>query len=67
MSGILQQTGRVLKGVRWYFTNLMGDQAYAGYVSHQQATHPEEPPMTNREFWADRYKEQERNPSSRCC
>lgn len=53
------------RGVRWFFTNLMGDNAYATYVSHQNATHPGEPVMSEREFWRQRYQAQASEP--RCC
>lgn len=55
----------VVRSVSWYVTNLMGDSAYATYVSHQQATHPGEPVMTEREFWKKRYADQAAEP--RCC
>ncbi|MGF3054006.1 YbdD/YjiX family protein [Microbacterium sp. YY-03] len=57
--------GTAFKNVRWYVTNLMGDNAYATYVAHQQATHPGQPVMTEREFWQKRYADQATEP--RCC
>jgi len=58
---------RAARGVRWYVTNLMGDTAYATYVAHQRATHPDAEPLTEREFWRARYAEQDADPGSRCC
>lgn len=57
--------GSAMRSVRWYVTNLMGDNAYATYVAHQQATHPDAPVMTEREFWKKRYADQAAEP--RCC
>lgn len=56
---------RAAKSVRWYVTNLMGDNAYATYVAHQARTHPGAPVMTEREFWRKRYADQAAEP--RCC
>lgn len=58
---------RPCRGIRWYMTNLMGDNAYKTYVAHLAATHPGTTPMTEREFWRARYAEQDANPGSRCC
>jgi uncharacterized short protein YbdD (DUF466 family) len=45
----------------------MGDHAYEGYLAHQRTTHPDERPLDVGEFWAERYREQDANPGSRCC
>ncbi|MFF0911809.1 YbdD/YjiX family protein [Microbacterium enclense] len=55
------------RGLRWYVTTLMGDRAYDVYVAHHRAHHPDEPPVTERQFWRQRTDEQERNPGARCC
>ena len=64
VGGLIARAGR---GIRWYITNLMGDTAYATYTAHHRAHHPDEPPMTERQFWRDRMDEQDRNPGARCC
>lgn len=64
---LLSVAGRVGRGIRWYITNLMGDSAYATYVAHQHRQHPEEEPMTERQFWRQRMDDQDRNPGARCC
>ncbi|MCB7135881.1 YbdD/YjiX family protein [Cellulosimicrobium marinum] len=55
------------RAVRWYVRQVMGDDAYATYVAHRQATHPGGTVMTEREFWRARHAEQDANPGSRCC
>ncbi|MEY2847522.1 MAG: hypothetical protein RI885_187 [Actinomycetota bacterium] len=62
--------GTVVGGVRrarWFITSLMGDRAYDVYVAHRSARHPELPAITERQFWIERYREQESSPQSRCC
>lgn len=58
---------RLISGIRWYVTSLMGDTAYERYVQHRALSHPGEAPLTEREFWRMRYAEQGDNPGSRCC
>jgi len=58
---------RAGRSIRWYVTSLMGDTAYATYLTHHQRHHPDEQPMTERQFWRDRMDEQDRNPGARCC
>lgn len=64
---ILAFIGRAGRGIRWYVTNLMGDSAYATYVAHQHRRHPDEEPMTERQFWRQKMDDQDRNPGARCC
>lgn len=59
--------GTVLRQVRWYVHEVMGDNAYAKFVAHQRANHPGEPIPTEREFWREKHAEAERNPKTRCC
>lgn len=40
---------------------------YAGYLEHQRRCHPEEPPLSEREFY-DRYlRSRYEGADSRCC
>ena len=59
--------GRGARSIRWYVTSLMGDRAYEIYVAHLAVEHPGEPPLSEREFWVQRYREQEATPGARCC
>ncbi|MGV2900048.1 YbdD/YjiX family protein [Microbacterium sp. AGC62] len=67
LRALLGAVGRVGRGIRWYMTNLMGDSAYVTYVAHQRRVHPDEEPMTERQFWRERMDDQDRNPGARCC
>lgn len=63
----VQAVARGARSVWWYLTALMGDTAYRTYVEHHRAVHPDEEPLTEREFWRQRYADQDANPGSRCC
>lgn len=56
-----------VRGVRWYVTSLMGDRAYDTWVAHLALEHPDQTPVSEREFWRARYREQETTPGARCC
>ena len=64
---LIGAAARVGRGIRWYMTTLMGDTAYATYVAHHRRHHPDEDPMTERQFWRQRMDDQDRNPGARCC
>lgn len=55
------------RGVVWYIKSLMGDTAYQNYLAHHHSRHPTVPPLTEREFWVARYRDQDASPTSRCC
>ena len=55
------------RGIRWWVTSVMGDNAYARYLDHLARTHPDHPVPTEREYWRERYAEQEARPGARCC
>ncbi|MFD2756875.1 YbdD/YjiX family protein [Gulosibacter faecalis] len=51
----------------WYLNGMMGGHAYERYVNHLRREHPEAEPMTEREFWRAKAREEDENPSARCC
>lgn len=57
----------VLRGVRWWVSSVMGDNAYPRYVQHLALHHPGETPPSEREYWRAKYAEADRQPSARCC
>ena len=58
---------RAVRGVRWYVTTLMGDRDYERYVAHLRREHPDAGVPTEKEFWRQRWAEQDANPGPRCC
>ncbi|WP_342612282.1 YbdD/YjiX family protein [Tsukamurella paurometabola] len=43
----------------------MGDNHYERYLAHRRATHPDEPVMTEREYWKARHDGT--TVTARCC
>ncbi|WP_226345284.1 YbdD/YjiX family protein [Agilicoccus flavus] len=66
-AAMLGRARRVASSLRWYVRGVVGEDAYDRYVAHLRATHPDAPIPTEREFWREKYAEQERNPKTRCC
>ena len=55
------------RGIRWWVTSVMGDNAYARYAAHLARNHPGQPVPTEREYWRQRHAEADANPAARCC
>lgn len=55
----------LLRQVRWYVSNLMGDNAYERYVARHAVEHPGHPPMPERQWWRERSNGMEKQV--RCC
>lgn len=64
---LLTRAGAAWRGIRWYMTSLMGDNAYATYLAHHKRHHPGVAPLSERQFWRERMDDQDRNPGARCC
>ncbi|WP_078292875.1 YbdD/YjiX family protein [Mycobacterium sp. D16R24] len=58
---------KVINGLVWWFTSLMGDHDYQRYVEHLRRRHPGHAVPTEAEFWRARYADADANPSARCC
>ena len=63
----MQTLGKTLSTARWYWRGVTVADAYERYVDHLRRTHPGAPIPTERDFWRQKYADQERNPTSRCC
>jgi len=50
-----------------FFRDVMGEDAYRKYRAHHAATGCAAAPMSEREFWKDRFDRQDANPGGRCC
>jgi uncharacterized short protein YbdD (DUF466 family) len=64
---VLAALGSAARGVRWWVSSVMGDNAYARYLEHLAARHPGTPVPSEREYWRDRYAAMDANPGARCC
>ena len=56
---------RALKAASWYIGAVLGDDQYDRYVDHRRRLHPDEPVLTEREFW--RVKHGDGAVTVRCC
>ena len=57
MRAAAREAWQVLRGV-------FGERAYENYLAHHTAQHPDEPPLSEREFWR---RQGDREPPARCC
>lgn len=64
---VIEQVRRGVRGLRWYWRGVTGADAYERYVAHLRRHHPGCEVPTERQFWKDKYAEQESNPKTRCC
>lgn len=67
MSAVLEWVTSRSRSLAWFVTSLMGERAYDIYVAHLALEHPGQAPLGEREFWIQRYREQDANPGARCC
>lgn len=51
----------------WGLKGVMGGHAYERYVSHLRQEHPEQEPLSEKEFWKEKAKLDEKNVQARCC
>ncbi|MFN8096856.1 MAG: YbdD/YjiX family protein [Dermatophilaceae bacterium] len=61
------EASRAFADLRWWWRGVTGADAYERYVGHLEREHPGCPVPTEREFWREKYADQDRNPRSRCC
>jgi uncharacterized short protein YbdD (DUF466 family) len=57
----------IARQIRWYCGALMGDSHYQRYVEHRRRAHPDEPLLSEREYWKMRYAATDSNLGMRCC
>ena len=58
---------RHVAGIGRYIGDLMGDRHYQYYLEHHRRHLPDDPPMSEREYWRTRHAAQDRSPQGRCC
>ena len=56
------RAAEVARQIGWYWGTLMGDNHYRRYVEHRGRTHPDEPVVSEREYWRMRHDATESNP-----
>ena len=63
MSSLMERLSQAKK----FVDGVLGADKYQHYLEHQARTHPDQKPMSEREFWKDYTDWQEKNPEGRCC
>lgn len=66
-TGMLEQVQRLAGRVRWYVRGVTGSDAYDNYLRCHAARGDTTAPMTESQFWRDRYERQQHHPEGRCC
>ncbi len=67
MGRIAGRSRQAARQISWYCGTLMGDNHYRRYVDHRARTHPDEPVLSEREYWKLRHRATDANPGARCC
>lgn len=67
MTSAMKLPVTIARNVWWYMGELVGDHDYEKYVAHMQANHPGCEIPSKKQFWRDRYRDQDANPGTRCC
>lgn len=55
------------RAVSWYVKEVVGENDYEHYVAHLRRRHPDERPVSRREFERAKLDRMAANPGSRCC
>lgn len=58
---------RAWRGAVAIMRGLSGLDKYDRYVEHRRRTHPDEPMLSEAEFWRCSWEAEGRDPSARCC
>ena len=61
------RAARIGRQICWYWGTLMGDTHYQRYLEHRRRAHPDEPVLSEREYWKMRHEAADLNPGMRCC
>lgn len=57
----------LLREVRRVARGILGSDAYDNYLAHHRVAGGAQPPLSEREFWREKYAAQDRSPEGRCC
>ncbi len=52
---------------RRFARGILGSDAYDKYLHHHRVTGCTHDPLSERDFWRAKYRDQDHNPGSRCC
>ncbi|RLP77542.1 DUF466 domain-containing protein [Mycetocola tolaasinivorans] len=58
---------RALVRLYRFLGSVLGEDAYAVFVTHERLHHPDRPVPSAAEFWRAHYARQDADPGARCC
>ncbi|MBS1691068.1 MAG: YbdD/YjiX family protein [Actinobacteria bacterium] len=61
------RAGEIAHQISWYWATLMGDNHYRRYIEHRGGCYPDEPVLSQRDYWRTRHDAIDSSPSPRCC
>ncbi len=67
LTRVVGRARAALRGLCWYVEGVLGADAYARYLEHHRASGCTSAPMSERQFWRDKFDRQDREPQGRCC
>ena len=67
MSAANAKPSHPIRKALWYLNGVMGGHAYVRYLEHERRVHPDREPLTEREFWRQKARDDDANPQARCC
>lgn len=67
MSSRLDTLRRSARSAWQIARGVVGETAYERYLEHLHANHPEERPLSEKEFWRQHIDRGDTAPGSRCC
>lgn len=64
---MLDKVRSIAREIRWISRGVVGANAYDNYVLFHQGSGCTHPPLSEKEFWREKYKAEDANPGARCC
>jgi uncharacterized short protein YbdD (DUF466 family) len=62
-----ERAAELLREVRRFARGILGSDAYDRYLAHHRVSGCARAPLSEREFWREKYAAQDRSPEGRCC
>lgn len=57
----------IAREVRRFARGVLGSDAYDKYLNHHRITGCAHEPLSEKEFWREKYRKQDNSPEGRCC
>lgn len=57
----------IAREVQRFARGVLGSDAYDKYLTHHRITGCQHEPLTEKQFWREKYRKQDTSPEGRCC